>query len=153
MISQTAEYALRAIVFLADNPDRPHTAREISKVAQVPLGYLSKVLQELVRAGLVASQRGLHGGFTLLPSPSKLTVWDVIEAVDPLRRIRTCPLGLKAHGVNLCPMHRRLDQAMAMVEEAFRSSTVAELLAEPTASKPLCPFPHTKACRHASTPT
>lgn len=152
MISQTAEYALRAVVYLADNPDRPHTAREIAKASQVPLGYLSKVLQELVRAGLVSSQRGLHGGFTLVPPPSRVTVWDVIEAVDPLRRIRTCPLGLKAHGANLCPMHRRLDQAMAMVEEAFRSSTLADLLAEPTTSKPLCPFPHSPACDHRPSP-
>ncbi|MCL6503074.1 MAG: Rrf2 family transcriptional regulator [Pirellulales bacterium] len=152
MISQTAEYALRAVVYLADHADRPHTAREIAKASHVPLGYLSKVLQELVRAGLVASQRGLHGGFRLARSPAKLTVWDVIQAVDPIRRIRTCPLGLKAHGANLCPMHHRLDQAMAMVEEAFRSSTVAELLAEPTSSKPLCPFPHTKSCDHRPVP-
>ena len=91
------------------------------------------------------SQRGLHGGFTLLPAPQDLTVWQVIEAVDPLQRIRSCPLGLKSHGVNLCPMHRRLDDAMAMVEQAFRASTVAELLAEPTLSKPLCEFPHASA--------
>jgi hypothetical protein len=50
-------------------------------------------------------------------------------------------LGLKAHGVNLCPMHRRLDDAMASVEKAFKSTTVAELLADPNPSKPLCDFP------------
>jgi len=141
MISQTAEYALRAIVFLADQ-GQPQTNREIASATRVPAGYLSKVLQSLSRAKLVKSQRGLHGGFTLARSPSGLTVWEVIQAVDPLQRIRSCPLGLKTHGVNLCPMHRRLDDAMAMVEKAFRGSTVAELLAEPTTSKPLCEFPH-----------
>jgi Rrf2 family protein len=141
MISQTAEYALRAIVYLADQ-DGPQTTQQIAQTTRVPAGYLSKVMQSLARAGLVHSQRGLHGGFTLVKKPDELTVWEVVEAVDPIQRIRSCPLGLKSHGANLCPMHRRLDDAAALVEEAFRNSTVQELLDEPTASKPLCDFPH-----------
>lgn len=141
MISQTAEYALRAIVYLADQQE-PRTTQQIAQVTRVPAGYLSKVLQSLARGGLVTSQRGLHGGFRLAQSSKQVTVWQVIDAVDPLQRIRSCPLGLKSHGVNLCPMHRRLDDALAMVETAFRASTVAELLEEPTRSKPLCDFPH-----------
>lgn len=141
MISQTAEYALRAIVYLADR-NEPRTTQQIAEVTRVPAGYLSKVMQSLSRAGLVHSQRGLHGGFTLIKPPEELTVWEVVEAVDPLQRIRTCPLGLKSHGTNLCPMHKRLDDALATVETSFRNSTVRELLSEPTENKPLCEFPH-----------
>jgi Rrf2 family nitric oxide-sensitive transcriptional repressor len=140
MISQTAEYALRAIVYLADQGEA-RTTQEIAKATLVPPSYLSKVMQSLSRAQVVRSQRGLHGGFTLAKAPDELTVWDVIEAVDPIQRIRTCPLGLKAH-VKLCPLHRRLDDALALVENAFRESTVGDLLREPTTSKPLCDFPH-----------
>lgn len=140
MISQTAEYALRAVLFLADRGAECNT-QEIAEGTLVPAGYLAKVLQALSRGKIVKSRRGLHGGFFLLRSPNELTVFEIIDAVDPLQRIRTCPLGLKAHGVNLCPMHKRLDDAMATVEHAFRNSTVAEILAEPTASKPLCDFP------------
>ena len=146
MISQTAEYALRAIVYLADQAE-PRTTQQIAEITRVPAGYLSKVMQSLARGGLVHSQRGLHGGFKLVKPPATLTVWEVVEAVDPLQRIHACPLGLKSHGVNLCPMHRRLDDACALVEEAFKASTVAELLAEPTRSKPLCDFPHPPAKR------
>lgn len=141
MISQTAEYALRAVVFLAGQ-DTPQTTQQIAATTRVPGGYLSKVMQALSRAGLVHSQRGLHGGFTLAVPPKQLTVWAVVEAVDPIQRIRVCPLGLKSHGVNLCPMHRRLDDALAGVEKAFKASTVAELLADPNPSKPLCEFPN-----------
>lgn len=141
MISQTAEYALRAMVYLAD-VGRACITRDIANVTRVPADYLSKVLQALNRADLVRSQRGPHGGFTLSRPAADLTIWEVIQAVDPLPRIRSCPLGLKAHGTNLCPMHRRLDDAMELVEQAFRKSTLAELLAEPTSSKPLCDFPH-----------
>jgi Rrf2 family protein len=141
MISQTAEYALRAVVYLAGQTD-PRTTQQLADVTRVPAGYLAKVMQGLARSGVVHSQRGLHGGYTLGKPPGQLTVWEVIEAVDPIQRIRSCPLGLKSHGVNLCPMHRRLDDALASVEKAFRNSTLAELLADPNPSKPLCEFPH-----------
>ena len=69
MISQTTEYALRAIVFLADSPTEAHTAEAIAEGTKVPVGYLSKIMQGLAKAGLVSSQRGLYGGFTLIKSP------------------------------------------------------------------------------------
>jgi DNA-binding IscR family transcriptional regulator len=84
---------------------------------------------------------------TLLKSPEELTILEVVNAVEPIERIRTCPLGLAAHGVHLCPLHRRLDNAMATVEEAFAATTLAEVLAEPTTSVPLCPFPNAKQKR------
>ena len=141
MISQTAEYALRAIAHLAQRPDEPHTAQQIAEGTQVPLPYLSKVLQGLARASLIRSQRGLHGGFSLVKRSEELTVYEVVQAVDPIQRITTCPLGLKSHGHNLCPLHRRLDDAVALVEAAFRDSRIVDLLNEPTTSKSLCPFP------------
>lgn len=144
LISQTAEYALRAIVYLATNPNLPVTNKEIAEAARVPAGYLSKVLQSLGRAGLVNSYRGLGGGFILTRDPADITILHIIQAVEPIQRIHSCPLGLAAHGVNLCPLHRRLDDAMANVEKAFAQSTVAELLAEETTSKPLCPYPNQK---------
>jgi len=144
MFSQTVEYALRAVVYLAARPDSPRTAQQIAEATRVPAGYLSKVMQALSRKGLVHSQRGLHGGFTLARPAEELTVLDVVQAVDQIRRIRSCPLGIKGH-INLCPLHRRLDQAIRMVEDALRESTIAELLAEPDRERgipiPLCPWP------------
>lgn len=137
MISQTAEYALRAMCYLATQ-DSARTTQEIADVTRVPVGYLSKVLQLLARRGLVNSQRGIRGGFTIAKPATDLSIWEIINAVDPLQRIRSCPLGLVSHGVNLCPLHKRLDDAMASVEKAFRDSNLAELLAEPSTSIPLC---------------
>ncbi len=147
MISRTAEYALRAMTYLAVEPNSPRTVKEIAVATKVPEGYLSKVMQALNRAGLVKSQRGLHGGFTLERDPASLTILEVVNAVDPVPRITTCPLGLPSHGADLCPMHRRLDEAAALVEKAFGESTLAELLAEPAASRPLCEFPRESADR------
>jgi Rrf2 family protein len=141
MFSQTVEYALRAIVYLASRPESAQTTPQIAAITKVPADYLSKVLQGLAGAGLVRARRGRDGGFTLAVSADKLTVYDVVEAVDPIRRIKSCPLGLKGH-INLCPLHRRMDGAIAMVEQALRDSTIAELLIEPNPKKgipiPLC---------------
>jgi Rrf2 family nitric oxide-sensitive transcriptional repressor len=137
MFSQTVEYALRVVVYLAGLDGLPATTKQIAGCTKVPEGYLAKVLQGLSRAGLIQSQRGLHGGSVLALSPDKLSVYDIIEAVQPIQRIRFCPLNLNSHGVKLCALHRRLDDAMAMVERAFRESTIADLLTQ-SGSKPLC---------------
>ncbi|MFO0944324.1 MAG: Rrf2 family transcriptional regulator [Planctomycetota bacterium] len=141
MFSQTVEYALRAVVHLADQAPHPRTTEQIAAATKVPHAYLSKVLQNLSKGGIVLTQRGVGGGAMLAKAPEELTILEVVNAVDPIRRIKVCPLGLEAHGVHLCPLHRRVDNAMAMVEDAFRHSTLAEILAEPTQSVPLCSFP------------
>lgn len=132
MISQTTEYALRAVVDLAYYHGEARTTHEIAEATKVPSGYLAKILKDLSRTGLIRSQRGPHGGFTLDRNPKKLTVYDVMAAVDPPQRITKCPLDLKAHRANLCPLHQRLDDAMAMVEKAFKDTTIAEVTADPT---------------------
>ena len=138
MISQTAEYALRAVVCLAAREERSLKTQDLAAATKVPAGYLSKVLQALGRADLVRSQRGLYGGFRLSKPADEITVMEVVNAVDPLKRIRRCPLGIEAHGTTLCPLHRKLDDAIALVEEAYASCTIGELLATPTGSTPLC---------------
>lgn len=139
MISRTVEYALRAIVSLASDPESPRTTRQVAEATQVPPSYLSKVLQTLVEAGLVASQRGLGGGFVLTRNPAKMTVLEAVNAVEPIQRIRSCPLRLRSHGVRLCALHQRLDDALASVEKAFAASTIADLVADRNNERPLCP--------------
>lgn len=137
MISQTTEYALRAIVWLAREPDAQQGTKKISESVQVPSGYLSKVLQKLTRAGLVISTPGRSGGFRLARDPANIRVLDVVNAVDPLRRIQTCPLGLESHGKNLCALHRQLDDDLARTEKAFASTTITDLLADTSGTPPL----------------
>ncbi len=141
MISQTAEYALRAAVCLAAATDGRLTTPQIAEQTCVPAGYLSKVLQSLGRAGIVQSQRGLGGGFRLARDPAQVTILEVINAVDPVQRIASCPLHLAAHQAQLCPLHQRLDDALAAVEEAFQNTVLSELLDPNAPSRPLCDVP------------
>ena len=138
MFSSTTECALRAVVWLAGQPDQSVTVRKIANGARVPASYLSKVMQTLKRAGLVRSCRGPRGGFTVTRPPERISVLDVINAVAPIRRINKCPLRLDSHSGELCRLHAHLNQTAALIEEAFGKTTVADLLKTPSRSTPLC---------------
>lgn len=138
LLSDATEYGLRAVVWLAQRPGQPQKVREMAEGAHAAPGYLVKVLQTLAKAQILSAQRGSTGGFRLERDPAELTVLEVINAIDPIERIHTCPLGLEGHGACLCPMHRRIDDAMAAIEQSFGDSTIKDLLAEPSASPPLC---------------
>ena len=151
MISTTVEYALRAVVILAYRHDTPLTGEQIAELAHVPTPYLLKLMQQLVRGGVVHSQRGRGGGFSLMRAPAQTTIWDIIEAVEPFQRISVCPLGVKEHAI-LCPLHRKVDRALEHVEEAFRGTTLAEVVTDCGDSSPLCTDPTTvKLGRHLPT--
>jgi Rrf2 family nitric oxide-sensitive transcriptional repressor len=130
LFSLTVEYAMRAVLALASGDGTPMTTRRIAEVMRVPQSYLSKVLQALVKGGLVYSTRGLKGGFVLVSKPEEINMLDILNAVSPMKRIEHCPLDQEGHSSTLCPLHRRLDQAMAMVQAAFQSTTLAEILSE-----------------------
>jgi Rrf2 family protein len=140
MFSNTVEYALRAIVHLAYEAPEARTTAQIAEATKVPKDYLSKILQGLAKKGIVQTQRGVGGGVALAKTPEELTILDVVQAVEPesVKRTTTCPLGLAAHGATLCPLHKRMDDAVAMVEAAFKATTLAEVLGEPSDSVPLC---------------
>jgi Rrf2 family protein len=138
MLSQTVEYSLRAVVWLAERTGLPTTNQQIAEATKVPADYLAKIMQTLSRRGIVSAQRGKKGGFLLTRPADQVTVLEVINAVDPIQRIHSCPLALAAHAHQLCPLHRRLDDAMLSIETAFGKTTIAEILAEPSTSRPLC---------------
>jgi Rrf2 family protein len=138
MVSQTTEYAIRAVVMLAHLQARgPVDNRTLAQKSQIPVSYLPKILQSLGRSGLTRSKRGVGGGSVLLRPAEQITILDIVNAVDPIPRIKGCPLGLKTHCRRLCPMHDRLDKAMAEVESVLGASTVAELLADESRPLPM----------------
>ena len=138
MFSTTLEYALRAVTFLAARPGEGMTAQRIAEGTQVPEDYLSKVLQQLTRADVLVSQRGRNGGFQLARPAVEISMLTVVNAVEPIPRIEKCPLGLRLHGVKLCPLHRRLDHAYFLVQQAFAETTLAELVEDNKSRETLC---------------
>ena len=137
-LTQTAEYALRAVVWLAQHPGEPQTKTQIADATQVPSSYLPKVFQPLVRGGLITGQRGLGGGYTLVKDPKQISMLDVVHEVDPIQRIDTCPLDLSTHGTRLCPLHSALNQIILHEEQRLGKTMIADVMHGTDRPTPLC---------------
>ena len=92
-ISAKADYAVRAAIELATSPDgRPVKAERIATAQKIPLNFLENILGELRHAGIVRSQRGADGGFRLAKPAERVTIADVMRAVEgPLATVRGGP--------------------------------------------------------------
>ncbi len=139
MISATAKYALRAIVFLGGSDNGFISRDEIADSTFVPSEYLAKVLYELEVAGIVESRRGRGGGYRLSQPAEEITTLDVVLSVDEIPRITECPLGFVDH-IELCPMHKLLDETSRLVEETLSATTIADLCSDGKRPRS-CDFP------------
>ena len=138
LMTDATEYGLRAMVWLANQPREPHKLQAIADATGAASGYLIKVLQALTKAGIVSAHRGTTGGFALDRDPDTLTVLEVVSAIDPIERIRSCPLGLSAHSRELCRLHRRIDDSLAMIERDFAGTTISDLARDRSPSDHAC---------------
>ncbi|MBX3407578.1 MAG: Rrf2 family transcriptional regulator [Phycisphaeraceae bacterium] len=137
MFSQTTEYALRAMSWLALSPTQLVPTNQLAERTKVPPHYLAKVLQQLAAADLIVGRRGVRGGYKLTRPAADISLLTVVRAVATVERITTCPLGLDNHGPNLCPLHRRIDDAAKMLIELYGGVTLQDLVSQGE-RKPLC---------------
>lgn len=132
MLSQTSEYALRAVVYLArSRGGRPMKLEEIADELGAPRNYLSKTLHQLARGGVLSSGRGPTGGFQLAVPPEELTLARVISSFEPPATLaRRCLLG---HGecsdLTPCEAHDRWRAIAGPMREFFHQTTVGDLIA------------------------
>lgn len=130
MLSQTAEYALRAVIFLAEHEDEaPLRVGDVARALGAPRNYLSKTLHELARVGILSSLRGPAGGFRLAVSPGKLTLARVVSSFDDPPGRRRCLLGRsQCSDARPCGAHDRWKGVAEAMAEFFRTTTVADVL-------------------------
>jgi Rrf2 family protein len=129
-LTRGADYAVRIMIYLAGLPDNERVLLPtLAAAANAPASFLSKVLQALTRAGLIASRRGQQGGFEMLPQGRAASVLEVVEAIDGPIRLNVC----LEHGCSgcgrkhWCPANPVWQQAQEAMIEVLRSSKVAEL--------------------------
>jgi Rrf2 family protein len=132
MLSQTAEYALRAVLYLAERAD-DGTVRvgEMAQALRIPRNYLSKILHRLARAGVLTSTRGKTGGFQLAVAAERLRLSEIVAPFDRVDERRRCLLGRpQCSDRTACAAHSRWKDVADAVATFFRETTVAELLSE-----------------------
>ena len=135
MLSQTAEYALRAVLQLTVTEQQEKgkgsrvPVRDLAHGLGIPRNYLSKILNQLVRAGVLASSRGKHGGFQLARPAHDITLLDVITPFDRPDQRKLCLLGQSTcNDETPCAAHWRWRALGDQVADFFSVTTVAELL-------------------------
>jgi Rrf2 family protein len=128
-VSAKADYALRGILEVAAATNPPVKRDEIARAQEIPVKFLETILGELKHAGLVASQRGAEGGYSLAKSPEEITVADVIRVIDgPLAHIRdTRPESLDYQGVAE-PLKDVFVALRARMREVLEAVTLADLV-------------------------
>jgi Rrf2 family protein len=132
MLSQTAEYALRTVLLIAERGVAgPVGVDQIAQELGVPRNYLSKTLHQLARAGVLSSTRGPGGGFRLAVPAARLRLVRVIEPFDDIGAGRRCLLGRPVcSDRTACRVHGRWKATGEAVAAFFQDTTVAELLRE-----------------------
>jgi len=135
MLSQTAEYALRTVLYLAARQgDGLFRVSEIAEELGIPQNYLSKTLHVLARAGVLHSSRGKHGGFQLAKPASELSLAEVVAPFNGPSGERICLLGRVAcSDSDPCPAHAKWKAVSGQVSTFFRETMVSDLQESPVA--------------------
>lgn len=135
MLSATCKYGIRAVLFIASRQEQETNTRlkEIVDKLKVPQPYLAKILQTLARKKILHSSKGPHGGFSLMIPPAKLTLMDLIEALDGRDFFDRCYVtGEKCNfdepDKGLCILHNGLREEKIRLERFFSSKSIEDLL-------------------------
>ncbi len=129
IFSKSCEYALQASLFLAQQPQNEHLLlREISESLDIPHHFLSKVLQTLTRADIIASSKGANGGFALARPAKDIHLIEIVRAVDGEKFLEECVIGFPGCGdKNPCPVHYQWKRAKEIIFAMLHKKTLAEL--------------------------
>lgn len=132
MLPNTAEYALRAVLHLAEHEGGdPVRVSEIAEGVGVPRNYLSKIFHELARAGILRSTRGQHGGFQLAIPPDRLSLAAVVGRFTDVSGPRSCLLGRASCSDGTpCQAHVRWKPLSQELATFFEETTVADLITD-----------------------
>ncbi|MBK9168031.1 MAG: Rrf2 family transcriptional regulator [Bryobacterales bacterium] len=128
-LTRAADYALRVMIHLAEAPPGARARREeLAEASEVPPQFMAKVLQAMSRADLITSHRGIHGGFELARPANRITVLDVVEAIEGPLCLNTC-LAQDARCGRLwwCGGHDVWKQAQAAMMRVLQRATLARL--------------------------
>ena len=142
MLSQTAEYALRAAVFIAQQPPGELVgAAPMAATLGIPQNYLAKTLHQLARVGVLRSTRGKSGGFTLGRDPFAISLADVISPFDTMDERPQCLLGRpECSSKNPCPAHGRWQGVARQITEFFQSTSLGDVAKGPPSTAWTRPF-------------
>ena len=132
-VSRRVDYGLRAVIYLSgQDPDRCCSITEIAKQQGVPKKFLEKIIQDLIRGGLIKSKRGACGGYALARSPAAISFYNVIEALEGPIAVNVCmDPHVTCDLLPRCTMVHVWSEVQRKVTEVFTKTTLADLRQSP----------------------
>lgn len=129
MLTQTGEYALRAMVYMARKGEGVFSGvKEIAAATDVPANYLAKILQQLARADVLFSQKGFGGGFKLARKLSKITLLDIVDPLERIDKFKTCVLGQRLCNDEVaCPLHHTWKAISGQYLGSLQNTTLQDI--------------------------
>jgi Rrf2 family protein len=130
-LSKSFGYALRGILYIALLQDEQRRIQidEIAAKLSVPRHFLGKIMQNLVKAGLLQSTKGPYGGFSLNADTLTTPLVRLVEITDGMEQFNICVLQLRnCNGINPCPLHQDAEQIKTKLLTVLNQTTIADLL-------------------------
>ena len=129
--TRRTDYAIRALIHLANTAGSPVAAGVIGEAMDIPTGFLQQVLRELQRAGLVTSRPGPSGGYALARPAGEITVLQIVEALEgPLRSAECALRGGPCHWDDVCALHWVWSSARDALCDELAGATLARVAAD-----------------------
>lgn len=131
-LNKLTDYAVVALTRMAGAPEETFTAPRLSGETAVPVPTVAKLMKQLNKSGLVSSQRGASGGYTLSRAPERITVAEVIEAMEGPISLTACVEGAddSCSVVALCPMSGNWNKVNRVIHQALKELTLADMMPE-----------------------
>ncbi|TGV02351.1 RrF2 family transcriptional regulator [Flavivirga rizhaonensis] len=143
MLSNSSKYAIKAVLFLALNASEKKKVmvKDISKPINVPQAYIAKLLQPLVKEGIVSSARGPRGGFYLDENNMNHSIMSIVNVIDGEKRLKSCLMSLKkCNEEKPCPLHNELSASRAQILNNLKSRMIKDLVKEVEAGNAFLPL-------------
>jgi Rrf2 family iron-sulfur cluster assembly transcriptional regulator len=132
-LTNAADYAVRAMIHIACLPEGAVALRgDVARAYGIPSSFMAKILRQLVRAGLLQSSRGVHGGFALARPASEINLLEVVEAIEgPLALTDCMPEGTGCEWSDECPANLVWQQVQVAMGDTLRRATLEALVSAP----------------------
>ena len=129
VITRATEYAVRTVIYLAQQPPGDIVLKkDICKTQDITPAFLTKILQPLIKAGIVSSQRGVGGGFLLAKSADEITLLDILQAEEGTLKLNHCLLD--SHSCerdSYCAAHEAWDEAQTAMATVLKRYSIGDL--------------------------
>lgn len=131
MLSNTCKYAIRACIYLALNADEEKKIgiKKISDDLKIPMPFLGKILQSLAKSKILLSTKGPNGGFCLAKPAKKISLMEIVDAIDGDESFTSCVIGVTSCSTSEahCPIHEKYGPLREKIKELFENQDIDEL--------------------------